>query len=77
MTFQSILFPSSEDRLSKETLQVPDFSLDLNLNQIIDAITASKEEYNLKPFFYTSLHDIHIDPLSSCYIPGPGKYPSL
>jgi DNA mismatch repair protein MutS len=31
----------------------------LNLNQIIDNITASKEAYNLKPFFYTSLHDIH------------------
>jgi DNA mismatch repair protein MutS len=60
MTFQSILFPSSEDRLSKETLQVPDFSLDLNLNQIIDAITASKEDYNLQPFFYTSLPDVHI-----------------
>ena len=30
----------------------------MNLDQIIDAITTGKQEYNLKPFFYTSLNDI-------------------
>jgi DNA mismatch repair protein MutS len=59
MTFHSILFPRPEDSMARETLQAPDFSTDLNLNQIIDTITASKDEYNLKPFFYTPLHDIH------------------
>jgi DNA mismatch repair protein MutS len=58
MTFQSILFTQTEGRITKETPQVPEFFVDLNLDQIIDAITASKEEYNLKPFFHTSLHDI-------------------
>jgi len=52
MTF-SILFPSTEHK--KETQQAPVFFVDLNLDQIVDAITAGKEEYNLKPFFYTSL----------------------
>jgi DNA mismatch repair protein MutS len=58
MTFHSILFEKSEDRIEKETLEAPAFFVDLNLDQIIDAITASKQEYNLKPFFYTSLQDI-------------------
>lgn len=58
MTFHSILFERTEDSLKKETLEVPVFFVDLNLDQIIDTITVGKQEYNLKPFFYTSLHDI-------------------
>ncbi|MCX5827092.1 MAG: DNA mismatch repair protein MutS [Deltaproteobacteria bacterium] len=58
MTFHSILFKSSEDGIKKETLEAPVFFVDLNLDQIIDAITAGRKEYNLKPFFYTSLNDI-------------------
>ena len=37
---------------------MPGFFPDLNLNQVIDAIVAGREEYNLKPFFYTFLSDI-------------------
>ncbi|HZT99290.1 MAG TPA: hypothetical protein VFA10_06495, partial [Ktedonobacteraceae bacterium] len=59
MTFHSILFERIEDSIKKETLEAPDFFVDLNLDQIIDAITANKQEYNLKPFFYTSLKDIN------------------
>ncbi len=58
MTFHSILFERTEDSIQQETLEAPDFFVDLNLDQIIEAITAGKQEYNLKPFFYTSLHDI-------------------
>jgi DNA mismatch repair protein MutS len=58
MTFQSILFERSEDSIQKETLEAPAFFVDLNLDQVIDAITDGKQEYNLKPFFYTPLHDI-------------------
>ncbi len=58
MTFHSILFERTEDSIKKETLEVPVFFVDLNLDQIIDAITAGREEYNLKPFFYTSLNNI-------------------
>ena len=57
MTFRSILFESIEDNLIRETLEAPVFFVDLNLDQIIDAITFAKQEYNLKPFFYTSLND--------------------
>jgi DNA mismatch repair ATPase MutS len=58
MTFHSILFERTEDSIKKETLEAPVFFVDLNLDQIIDAITAGREEYNLKPFFYTPLNDI-------------------
>jgi len=44
--------------MQKETADPPGFFADLNLDWVIDAITARKEEYNLKPFFYTPLHDV-------------------
>lgn len=62
MTFRSILFERTEDSIKKETRVAPGFFVDLNLDQIIDAITASRQEYHLKPFFYTSLH--HIDAIT-------------
>ena len=57
MVFYSILFEKAEGDIKKETLETPSFFSDLNLDQIVDAITAGKEEYDLKPFFYTSLKD--------------------
>jgi DNA mismatch repair protein MutS len=59
MTFHSILFAAPQDGIEKETPQPPPFLIDLNLDQIIDAITVGKEEYNLKPFYFTSLHDLN------------------
>jgi DNA mismatch repair protein MutS len=44
MTFHSILSLGVDDSSSKETTQAPEFFADLNLNQIIDALTASKDE---------------------------------
>lgn len=58
MTFCSILSEESEESRFQEALPVPEFFGDLNLDQIIDAITIGKEEYNLKPIFYTHLDDI-------------------
>ncbi|MFC1873507.1 DNA mismatch repair protein MutS [Chloroflexota bacterium] len=60
MMFQSILFESTEDSIKKETVEAPAFFVDLHLDQIIDAITASKQEYNLKPLYYTPLKDISV-----------------
>jgi len=56
MTFHSILFETPEDRIGDNTLEAPAFFVDLNCDQIVAAITAGKEEYNLKPFFYARLH---------------------
>lgn len=57
MTFHSILFRDPEEGAAQEAVGSPAFFVDLNLDQIVDAITAGREEYNLKPFFYTPLND--------------------
>jgi len=59
MTYNSILFEKPENNINEETLEVPSFFGDLNLDQIIETITQSKKEYNLKPFFYTPLKDLN------------------
>jgi DNA mismatch repair protein MutS len=43
---------SAENQIQEE----PAYFRDLNLDQIIDDITAGMQEYNLKPFFFTPLH---------------------
>jgi DNA mismatch repair protein MutS len=53
MTFYSILFPGAEDPQARESAEAPEFFKDMNLIQVIDAITAGKDIYNLKPLFYT------------------------
>ncbi len=58
MTFHSVLFQSSAQRKLAEQKSEPAFFVDLNLNQIVASVTANKEEYDLKPFFYMPLHDI-------------------
>jgi DNA mismatch repair protein MutS len=57
MEFQSILFTTTQDRPT-ENLEAPAYFTDLNLDQVVNAITAGKQEHNLKPFFYASLHDV-------------------
>lgn len=55
--FNSILFHPSESAVKKGLpVAAPDFFGDLNLDQIVSSITAGKEEYNLKSFFYAPLN---------------------
>ena len=60
MTFHSILSEKDgdDDGAKEGTPGVPDFFVDLNLDQIVDAITADKEEYDLRPFFNASLKSV-------------------
>jgi DNA mismatch repair protein MutS len=56
--FRSILFESPEYAPNTRDLGPSASFADLNLDQIIDAVTADKKEYDLRPFFYASLNEI-------------------
>ena len=58
VTFQSILFERPAGGAGDEDVRMPDFFADLYLDQIVDAITAGKKEYNLQPFFLVPLKSV-------------------
>ena len=58
MVFHSVLFETPENSLRAAASEAPAFFGDLNLDQIVDTITLGKQEYDLKPFFYTALNTI-------------------
>jgi DNA mismatch repair protein MutS len=53
--FSSILFTHPDDHRADDARQPPPFFDDLNCDQIVEAITAGRDEYDLKPFFYAGL----------------------
>jgi DNA mismatch repair protein MutS len=57
MKFESILYEKPEDRSAGKP-ELPDFFTDLNLDQIVDAVVKGKQEYNLKPFFWSPLSSL-------------------
>lgn len=57
MVSVSVLFPKPGVDVQLEE-EAGSFLKDLNLDQVIDAVTAGKQAYQLKPFFYTPLHDL-------------------
>lgn len=56
-SFPSILFRHPDDVAKQRRREPPAFFTDVNLDQIISAITAGKEDYDLTPFFFTPLRD--------------------
>jgi len=58
LTFQSILTGDPGDNHGEEAAERPGFFGDLNLDRVIDAITAGWEDYHLKPFYYARLNDL-------------------
>ena len=55
--FRSILFDQPVRAAGVDGLREPDFFADLNLDQVLESMTAGREQYALKPFFYAPLHD--------------------
>lgn len=57
MTFRSVLYATDGSAASQPDHE-PAFIADLNLDQVVDAITTRRHDYDLKPFFYQPLHSL-------------------
>jgi DNA mismatch repair protein MutS len=56
--FRSILFERLDESAEINALDQPDFFVDLNLDQVVESLTAGREQYDLKPFFAAPLHEV-------------------
>jgi len=54
--FRSVLF--EREPAGADGTPEPDFFSDLHLDQIVEALLAGREQYDLAPFFYQPLHDV-------------------
>ena len=62
MPFGSILYETDNSPQLPDRVPAPDFFVDLNLDQVVAAIIARRDEYNLQPFFHVpppSLETVH------------------
>lgn len=53
----SVLFDGPQEALDLAEEEPPYFR-DLNLDQLVEALTAGREQYDLRPFFWTPLHGV-------------------
>jgi DNA mismatch repair protein MutS len=60
MSFRSVLFGEFEDGAEVVRLEEPAFFTDLNLDQVVRAVIARKDAYNLAPFFFSPLGEVDL-----------------
>ena len=58
MRFGSILYGTDPPPQLPGQVPAPDFFVDLNLDQVVAAIIARRDEYNLQPFFHSPPPDL-------------------
>jgi hypothetical protein len=56
--FESILFERPADGAGVDGLEQPDYFADLHLDQVLAAMIAGREQYELAPFFHAPLHEV-------------------
>jgi DNA mismatch repair protein MutS len=56
-SFESILFPRQDSLVQQDAQSASDAHRDLNLDQVVAAITSDWDEFDLVPFFRTPLRD--------------------
>jgi DNA mismatch repair ATPase MutS len=54
----SILFDRPDSNVDTDVREEPSSFADLNVDQVLESMIASREEYDLNPFFYAPLHDV-------------------
>jgi DNA mismatch repair protein MutS len=54
----SLLFVDLESRRGVYKREAVDCCIDLNLDQLVGTVTSGRDEYNLRPFFYTPLNNV-------------------
>ena len=59
LSFRSILFLDPQPNYDIDNLEAPACLSDLNLDQVIDSVIEGRDEYNLKPYFYTPLQNVN------------------
>lgn len=62
MAFRSILHEADTAPPLPDQVSAPDYFVNLNLDQVVAAVTAGRDEYNLQPFFHSppaNLETIH------------------
>jgi DNA mismatch repair ATPase MutS len=59
MVFHSILFEQLDIGRNVDSQEAPEFFKDLNLDQVVQAITGGWKDYDLAPFFYVRLNELN------------------